>query len=101
MMMTAGRRPDSMRAMRAARVGSGACVLKDRASGAKTMEGWPADTRSERKDELPALAESSAKVAVKRSSVFVVVDFMGDLMRANRTTFECEGIRLVGRITRD
>jgi hypothetical protein len=43
----------------------------------------------------------SANTAVRRIRAFVVVDlvgvgFIGDLMGGNRTTFECETIRLVG-----
>jgi len=40
-----------------------------------------------------------ANSTVRRIRAFVVVDFMCDLMGANRTTFECETIRLVGQGT--
>ena len=55
----------------------------------------------ESRDELQTPAARSAKAAVRRSRAFVVVDlvgveFMGDLMGANRTTFECRRIPLVG-----
>jgi hypothetical protein len=38
----------------------------------------------------------SANAVVRRRSAFVLVDFMGDLMGGNRTTFEYDAIRLVG-----
>ena len=59
----------------------------------------------ESSEELEVVAPRSAKAAVSRNRVFVVadlgvcelvVDFIGDFMSANRTTFECEMIRLVG-----
>jgi hypothetical protein len=55
----------------------------------------------ERRDELQTPAVSSAKAAVSSIRDFVVVDlvgvdFIGHLMGGNRTTFECETIRLVG-----
>ena len=100
-MMTAGRSPLSMRAMRAERVGSGAGALEDCRAGAKTLERLLAESLGESSDELQTPAARSAKAAVRRSRVFVVVDlviidFIGDLMGANRTTFECETICLVG-----
>jgi hypothetical protein len=64
-----------------------------------------ADNLGESSQELQVVTPRSANAAVKRSSVFVAadlvvfelaVDFIGDLMSANRTTFECEMIRLVG-----
>jgi hypothetical protein len=100
-MTTAGRRPLSMRAMRAARVGSGAGAFEDCCAGAKTLERLLAESLGESRDELQTPAARSAKAAVSRSRAFVVVDlvgveFMGDLMGGNRTTFEYETIRLVG-----
>src|ERR1700682_2183277 len=98
LMMTAGSRPDSMRAMRATRAGSGACGLDDCGSGTCALERLPADSLGKSNEELEAATVRSANAAVRSARVFVVVDFMGDLMGANRTTFECERIRLVGRL---
>jgi len=55
----------------------------------------------ESSDELQTPAARNANTAVSRIRVFVVVDlagvdFIGDLMGGNRTTFECDAIRLVG-----
>jgi hypothetical protein len=90
-----------MRAMRAARVGSGAGGFEDCCAGAKTLEKLLAESLGERRDELQTPAVSSAKAAVSSIRTLAVlglvgVDFMGDLMGANRTTFECDTIRLVG-----
>lgn len=53
----------------------------------------------ESEKETEVATPRSANSAVKRSRVFVVVDLMCNLMGANRTTFECESIRLVGQGT--
>jgi hypothetical protein len=87
LMTTAGRRPDSMREMRAARVGSGVC-------GAE-RERLEAESLGEKKEELEAAITRNAKVVV-RSRKVLVVDFMGELMGRNRITFEGGAIRLVG-----
>jgi hypothetical protein len=59
----------------------------------------------ESSQEPEVVTPSSANAAVNRGRVFVpadavvfelAVDFIGDLMSANRTTFECQMIRLVG-----
>jgi hypothetical protein len=69
------------------------------------LERLLADSLSEKKDEAQVPAARRAKAADRRIRVLVAVDlvvadfvfdFMGDLMGANRTTFECEAIRLVG-----
>jgi hypothetical protein len=100
-MTTAGKRPLSMREMRAARAGSGAGALEDCCAGAKTLERLLAESLGESRDELQTPAARNANMAVRRSRAFVVVDlvvvgFIGDLMGGNRTTFEYETIRLVG-----
>src|SRR5580692_6260770 len=89
---TAGRRPDSMRAMRAASAGSGVSAVDDCWSGAWALERWLAESLGESQEELEAATASSANAAVKSIRIFLVVDLMG----ANRTTFESEAIRLVG-----
>ena len=55
----------------------------------------------ESEKETEAATPRNANSAVKRSRVFVVVDLMCDLMGANRTTFECGSIRLVGQGTEE
>src|SRR5580700_4758882 len=92
LMTTAGRRPDSMRAIRAASAGSRASAVDDCWSGAWALERLLAESLGESDEELEAATARSANAAVKSIRVFVVVD----LMEANRTTFECEAIRLVG-----
>ena len=93
-----------MREMRAARVGSGADAFEDCCAGAKALERLPAESLGESIDELQTPAARSAKAPVRRSRAFVVVDlvvvdFIGDLMGGNRTTFESETICLVGYST--
>src|SRR5580658_2557212 len=92
LMTTAGRRPDSMRAMRAASAGSGASAAADCWSGAWALERLLAESFGEGEEEREAATARSANAAVKSIRIFVVVDLMG----ANRTTFECQAIRLVG-----
>ena len=113
MMTTAGRRPFSMREMRAARAGSGACALGDCGSGvaAVKLERLLAESLGENSGEVATTIAARANVAVRRSRIFVVadfvvvdlvviglvvVDFMEDLMGENRITFDGETIRLVG-----
>jgi hypothetical protein len=100
-MTTAGRSPFSIRAMRAASVGSGAGVFDDCCAGEKALERLLAESLGESRYELQRPTARNANMTVSRIRAFVVVDlvgvdFMGDLMGGNRTTFECEGIRLVG-----
>jgi hypothetical protein len=105
LMTTAGRRPFSMREIRAARAGSGACALDASGAGAWALERLLAGNLGESSEELEVVTAKSANAAARRSTFFVaadlvvfelVVDFIGDLMSANRTTFECEMTRLVG-----
>lgn len=60
-----------------------------------------AESLGESKEEMEAAAPRNANMAVRRSRAFVVVDlvvadFIGDLMGANRITFEGMAICLVG-----
>ena len=101
MRMTAGRRPLSIREMRADRAGSGACAVEDCGYGSRTKERLPAESLGESKEEMEAAAPRNANTAVSSIKVFVVVnlvvvDFIGDLMGANRITFEGMAICLVG-----
>jgi hypothetical protein len=77
-MTTAGRRPFSMREMRAARAGSGVWAAE--------LERLVAESLGEKKEELEAAIAKSAKAAVRSTRVFVI-DFMGELMGRNRITF--------------
>jgi hypothetical protein len=95
LMMTAGRRPFSIREMRAARAGSCACALDDCRSGVRTLERLAAESLGESEKEPEEAMPRNANTAVKKIRAFVVVDLMCDLMGANRTTFEDEEIRLV------
>src|SRR5580692_4503005 len=99
--MTAGRRPLSIREMRAARAVSVACAGEDCEFGSRTKERLLAESLGESKEETEAAAPRKANRAVSRSRTFVVVDlvvvdFIGDLMGANRITFEYRTIPLVG-----
>src|SRR5271168_3075207 len=96
LMMTAGRRPFSMREMRAARAGSDDCPLDDCWSGVRTLERLVAATLGESHEELAAAIAREPKSAVKTIRVFAVVNLMCEFMGANRTTFEGGEIRLVG-----
>src|SRR5580698_6386922 len=93
---TAGRRPDSMRAMRAVRAGSGACAGEDRGLDTRAKERLLAESLGESKEELEIATASAANAAVRSIRVFATVELIGDLMGGNRTTFESETIRLVG-----
>lgn len=53
----------------------------------------------ESKEEPETANARRTNTAVRRIRVFVVVDLMCDLMGANRTTFECGTIPLVGSVT--
>src|ERR1700722_4303042 len=86
---TAGSRPDSMRATRGARVGARASAVEACGSGGRLL----AESYGESNEELEAAAVNSANAAVRSIRSLAIVDLMG----ANRTTFECEAIRLVGR----
>src|SRR5580704_399124 len=94
LMTTAGRRPDSMRAMRAARAGSAAWAFDACGSGAWALGRWPAESRGESNQEPEAATARSAIAAARSIRTFVAVDLMG----ANRITFECQAIRLVGSL---
>jgi len=58
-----------------------------------------AESIGESNEELAMAVARDANSTVRRIRAFVVVDFMCDLMGANRTTFEGETIRLVGQGT--
>ena len=92
-----------MREMRAAIAGS--CAGEDCGFGARAAERLRADNLGENNEVVEATTARTANAAVKSVRVFVVLDlvvcelvveFMGDLMSANRITFGCERIRLVG-----
>lgn len=83
-MMTAGRRPDSMREMR------------DESSAEAGDWLGAAESFRESTEELETAIARKAKIRVRRVRAFVVADRMGDLMGGNRTTFECGRICLVG-----
>ena len=85
-----------MREMRAARAVSVACTGKDCEFGSRTKERLLAESLGESKLEMEAAAPRNANTAVSRIRALVVVDLMCDLMGANRTTFECGTICLVG-----
>src|SRR5580693_5675833 len=82
---TAGRRPDSMRAMRAASAGSRTPAVDDCRSEAWSLERLLAESFGESDEELEAATARTANAAVRSIRIFVVVDLMG----ANRTTFDC------------
>jgi hypothetical protein len=86
-----------MRETRAVRAGSGDCALDVCWSEVRTLERLFAESLGERNEEPQTPAASRANTAVKRIRAFVVVDLMCDLMGENRTTFESDTIRLVGR----
>ena len=96
MITTAGRRPDSIRAMRVAAAGSCAPAGDDCGFGPRAKERLLAESLGEIKEELQIVTASTANAAVRSTRVLVAVDFIGDLMGGNRTTFECETICLVG-----
>jgi hypothetical protein len=83
-MTTAGRRPFSTRE-----------IWDDNSVGAGDWLGL-AESLGESTEELEAAIARNANAAVRRTRVLVVVDLIFDLMGANRTTFECETILLVG-----
>src|SRR5580692_9716386 len=91
LMTTAGRRPFSMRVMRAAVAGSVADCWETDVGPERLL----AASLGEKREALAAAIAKSAKAAVTSARVFVD-DFMGDLMGRNRITFEGLEIRLVG-----